>query len=106
MPELPEVERARSLLAEYVIPPRHRVTLIQRRRVAEGKRIVAVETFEDNIVYAGGIVHTDFAVFEGQIVDRVLRVGKQAYFTTRDGPSALVHLGMCGSPPSLASPSV
>lgn len=56
-----------------------------------------MQTYEDSIVYTGGIDHSDFvASFKGRTIDRVLRKGKQAYFTTRDGPSGLFHLGMSG----------
>lgn len=44
MPELPEVERARKLIDTTL----------------RGYRIVGVETWDDPIVYTGGITHGEF----------------------------------------------
>ncbi|CAE6490639.1 unnamed protein product [Rhizoctonia solani] len=82
MPELPEVERAARLT----------------HHVAAGRKIDKVETFEDTIVYTGGITHHDFAKeITGRTVLNVGRYGK-VFYIELDGPGRIpvFHLGMTG----------
>ncbi|CUA78279.1 formamidopyrimidine-DNA glycosylase [Rhizoctonia solani] len=82
MPELPEVERAARLT----------------HHVAAGRKIDKVETFEDTIVYTGGITHHDFAKeITGRTVLNVGRYGK-VFYIELDGPGRMpiLHLGMTG----------
>ncbi|KAJ9106429.1 hypothetical protein QFC21_001575 [Naganishia friedmannii] len=61
MPELPEVERARKLIDTTL----------------RGYRISAVETWDDPIVYTGGITHAEFAEeIKGRTITGCTRKGK------------------------------
>ncbi|KAG8754193.1 hypothetical protein FRC12_011276 [Ceratobasidium sp. 428] len=82
MPELPEVERAAKLT----------------RHVAAGRTVTKVETFEDTIVYTGGITHGEFAKeITGRNVTGVGRYGKVFYIELDgEGRMPVLHLGMTG----------
>lgn len=80
MPELPEVEAARVLL-EGVL----------RRR-----RIVAVETAPDSIVYAGVTPRRVAAALRGRRVLRVGRKGKHLWLELDRRPWPVFHFGMTG----------
>ncbi|CAE6527285.1 unnamed protein product [Rhizoctonia solani] len=82
MPELPEVERAARLT----------------HHVAVGRKIDKVETFEDTIVYTGGITHLEFAKeITGRRVLNVGRYGKVFYIELDgQGRMPVLHLGMTG----------
>ncbi|KAL5635509.1 hypothetical protein ACGC1H_004337 [Rhizoctonia solani] len=82
MPELPEVERAARLT----------------HHVAVARKIDKVETFEDTIVYTGGITHHDFAKeITGRHVLNVGRYGKVFYIELDgQGRMPVLHLGMTG----------
>ncbi|KAG8697880.1 hypothetical protein FRC09_007586 [Ceratobasidium sp. 395] len=82
MPELPEVERAAKLT----------------RHVAVGRTVTKVETFEDTIVYTGGITHSEFAKeITGRKVTGVGRYGKVFYIELDgEGRMPVLHLGMTG----------
>ncbi|EMD41422.1 hypothetical protein CERSUDRAFT_89989 [Gelatoporia subvermispora B] len=81
MPELPEVERAARLV----------------RDVALHKRIVRVETTEDDIVY-NGISHVEFAKeLQDRVVTGVGRYGKVFYIELDgSGRMPVLHFGMTG----------
>ena len=80
MPELPEVEAARVLLQGVL-----------RRR-----RIVAVETAADPIVYAGVTPRRLAAALRGRRVDRVGRKGKHLWLELDRRPWPVFHFGMTG----------
>jgi len=80
VPELPEVEAARVLL-EGVL----------RRR-----RIVAVDTVADAIVYAGVTPRRLAAALRGRVVKRVGRKGKHLWLELDRRPWPVFHLGMTG----------
>ncbi|GAA5958111.1 hypothetical protein JCM3765_002816 [Sporobolomyces pararoseus] len=80
MPELPEVEAARSRL----------------ERAAVGKKIVSVVTNDDPIVYSG-CTHATFATaIEHQYVKAVKRLGKNFYMVLSSPPHPIFHFGMSG----------
>ncbi|KAG8748653.1 hypothetical protein FRC10_000044 [Ceratobasidium sp. 414] len=68
------------------------------RHVAVGRTIEKVETYEDTIVYSGGITHSEFAKeITGRKVMRVGRYGK-VFYIELDGKGRMpvLHLGMTG----------
>lgn len=81
MPELPEVERAAAIL----------------RRVAVGKRVESVESFEDTIVFSD-TSHTEFAAeLTGREITKAARYGKVFYMELDgDGRMPVLHFGMTG----------
>jgi formamidopyrimidine-DNA glycosylase len=81
VPELPEVEAARVLLEG----------LFRRRR------IVAVETVPDPIVYAGVTPRRLAAALRGRRVERVGRKGKHLWLELDRRPWPVFHFGMTGS---------
>jgi formamidopyrimidine-DNA glycosylase len=81
MPELPEVETARRLL----------------RRVLEGRRIEAVATVDDRIVYAGVTPRRLAAALRGRRVQAVGRKGKHLWLELDRRPWPAFHFGMSGS---------
>lgn len=82
MPELPEVERATTLL----------------RSIAKGNRIIWVETSEDNLVFQGSLSHGDFGrEITGRVVKDTFRYGKYFYIELEGaGKMPLLHFGMTG----------
>lgn len=80
MPELPEVEAARVLLQG----------LLRRRR------IVAVETVADSIVYAGVTPRRLAAALRGRTVKHVGRKGKHLWLELDRRPWPVFHFGMTG----------
>jgi formamidopyrimidine-DNA glycosylase len=81
MPELPEVETARRLL----------------RRVLGGRRIDAVATVDDPIVYAGVTPRRLAAALRGRRVEAVGRKGKHLWLELDRRPWPAFHFGMSGS---------
>ncbi|GAA6047644.1 hypothetical protein JCM3770_001605 [Rhodotorula araucariae] len=80
MPELPEVEAARSRL----------------EAVAKGRRVKSVQTSEDAIVFSG-TTHANFATaIEGKTVKEVKRKGKNFYMILSSSPHPVFHFGMSG----------
>ncbi|GAA5877591.1 hypothetical protein JCM16303_003390 [Sporobolomyces ruberrimus] len=80
MPELPEVEAARSRL----------------ERSAVGKTIESVLTNDDPIVYSG-CTHATFATaIENKTVKAVKRLGKNFYMVLSSPPHPIFHFGMSG----------
>lgn len=79
MPEIAEVYRAARIL----------------RKVALGKRIVKVDTIEDDLVFVGGAANFRKHV-EGNNVETVERYGKHFYMTLSNHMSVVFHLGMSG----------
>ncbi|GAA6022820.1 hypothetical protein JCM11491_006420 [Sporobolomyces phaffii] len=80
MPELPEVEAARSRL----------------ERAAVGKTIEAVITNDDPIVYSG-CTHATFATaIDNKAVNAVKRLGKNFYMVLSSPPHVIFHFGMSG----------
>ena len=80
MPELPEVEAARVLL----------------QRVLRRRRILAVETTADPIVYAGVTPRRLAAALRGRRVERVGRKGKHLWLELDRRPWPVFHFGMTG----------
>jgi formamidopyrimidine-DNA glycosylase len=80
VPELPEVEAARVLLESVL-----------RRR-----RIVAVETVPDSIVYVGVTPRRLAAALRGRVVKRVGRKGKHLWLELDRRPWPVFHFGMTG----------
>ncbi|GAA5910277.1 uncharacterized protein JCM6883_001138 [Sporobolomyces salmoneus] len=80
MPELPEVEAARSRL----------------ERAALGKKIVAVVTNEDPIVYSGCTDATFATAVDNKTVKAVKRLGKNFYMILSSPPHPIFHFGMSG----------
>lgn len=80
MPELPEVEAARV-----------RLESVLRRR-----RIVAVETVPDAIVYSGVTPRRLAAALRGRVVKRVGRKGKHLWLELDRRPWPVFHFGMTG----------
>ena len=81
MPELPEVEHARSLLERFVV----------------GQRIAKVRVGPDTIVCAEDRPQKIAKTFRGAIMEVPDRRGKQLWLPLMDRPSVLVHLGMTGA---------
>lgn len=80
MPELPEVEAARSLLQQWCI----------------GKRVLKAVVENDTMVI-DGIQHKELQIaLEGRIMSEACRKGKQLWINFDEGPSLLLHLGMTG----------
>lgn len=80
MPELPEVEAARSLLQRWCI----------------GKR-VSKAIVENDTKVINGIAHEELQrALEGRTVSEACRKGKQLWIKFDKGPSLLLHLGMTG----------
>ena len=79
MPELPEVEHARSLLERFVV----------------GQRIVKVRVGPDTIVCAEDRPQKIAKTFRG-VMEVPDRRGKQLWLPLVDRPAVLVHLGMTG----------
>jgi formamidopyrimidine-DNA glycosylase len=80
MPELPEVERARALIADRAL----------------GRRIVAVDDSDTYVCrpHAPGEIAT---ALEGRALVEARRIGKSMWVETDDGGPALgLHLGMAG----------
>ncbi|KAG1757940.1 Formamidopyrimidine-DNA glycosylase H2TH domain-containing protein [Suillus lakei] len=82
MPELPEVERATTLL----------------RSIAKGNKIIRVETSEDTLVFHGLSSHEDFGrEISGRVVKDTFRYGKYFYIELEGaGKMPLLHFGMTG----------
>lgn len=80
MPELPEVEHARRLLA----------------RVAEGRRIVRARAADDPLVIAAGPREVERGL-RGRRIERACRHGKWLWLELDRGPHPLFHFGMTGS---------
>ena len=81
MPELPEVEHARSLLERFVV----------------GQRIAKVRVAPDTIVCAEDRPQKIAKTFRGAIMEVPDRRGKQLWLPLVDCPAVLVHLGMTGA---------
>ena len=81
MPELPEVEHARSLLERFVV----------------GQRIVKVRVGPDTIVCAEDRPQKIAKTFRNAIMEVPDRRGKQLWLPLVDRPAVLVHLGMTGA---------
>ena len=81
MPELPEVEHARSLLERFVV----------------GQRIAKVRVGPDTIVCAEDRPQKIAKTFRGAIMEVPDRRGKQLWLPLVDRPAVLVHLGMTGA---------
>ena len=81
MPELPEVEHARSLLERFVV----------------GQRIAKVRVAQDTIVCAEDSPRKIANTFRGGILGIPDRRGKQLWLPVVDRVSILVHLGMTGA---------
>ncbi|GAA5932781.1 uncharacterized protein JCM15063_002201 [Sporobolomyces koalae] len=80
MPELPEVEAARSRL----------------EAAALNKTIISISTNDDPIVYSG-CTHATFATaLEGKTVKAVRRRGKNFYMVLSSPPHPILHFGMSG----------
>lgn len=79
MPEIAEVFRAASTL----------------RRAALHKKIIAVDTIEDDLVFVTGAAQFKKSV-EGQTVNAVERYGKHFWMTLSNDITVLLHLGMSG----------
>ncbi|GAA6062453.1 hypothetical protein JCM10212_005356 [Sporobolomyces blumeae] len=90
MPELPEVEAARSRL----------------ERAAVGKTIESVVTNDDPIVYSG-CTHATFATaIQGKTVKAVRRLGKNFYMVLDDSTAhPIFHFGMSGMAHVRGTPS-
>jgi formamidopyrimidine-DNA glycosylase len=80
MPELPEVEAARRLLA----------------RVAVGRRVAAVWCAEDTIVFEGAAPARFARVMRGRRIRAVHRHGKHLWLELDRPPALLLHFGMTG----------
>jgi formamidopyrimidine-DNA glycosylase len=81
MPELPEVERARR----------------QVERAIRGRRIEAVVTVDDRIVYSGVTPRRFAQALQGRRVLEVRRKGKHLWMELDERPWPLFHFGMTGS---------
>ena len=81
MPELPEVEHARSLLERFVV----------------GQRIARVRVGPDTIVCAEDSPKKIAKTFRGGVMEVPNRRGKQLWLPLVDRPAVLVHLGMTGA---------
>ncbi len=81
MPELPEVEHARSLLDRFVV----------------GQRIAKVRVAPDTIVCAEDNPKKIAKTFRGSVMGTPDRRGKQLWLPLADRPAVLVHLGMTGA---------
>jgi formamidopyrimidine-DNA glycosylase len=81
MPELPDVESARRRAA----------------RILVGRRIAAVATTEDRLVYAGVSPRRFAAALTGRRVVAVRRKGKHLWLELDQRPWPLFHFGMTGS---------
>ena len=81
MPELPEVETARRLL----------------QRMLRGRRIEAVATVDDPIVYTGVTPQRLAAAVRGRRVQAVGRKGKHLWLELDRRPWPAFHFGMSGS---------
>ena len=80
MPELPEVEAARAML----------------ERALRGRRIEAVATVDDPIVYAGVTPRRLAAALKGRRVERTGRKGKHLWLELDRRPWPVFHFGMTG----------
>ena len=80
MPELPEVETARRFAD----------------RLMRGRRIVAVATVPDSIVYEGVSPARFAAALRGRRVEAVRRKGKHLWLELDRRPWPLFHFGMTG----------
>ncbi|KAL7420127.1 hypothetical protein Q5752_005093 [Cryptotrichosporon argae] len=82
MPELPEVERARKLIADTCV----------------GYTIDSVTVAEDKIVYTGGSDHNDFAKeLTGRVIEGSERKGKLFWLNlSGEGRHPVLHFGMTG----------
>ena len=81
MPELPEVESARR----------------RAERALGGRRIVAVATVHDPIVYEGVSPRRFARALRGRRVVAVRRKGKHLWMELDERPWPLFHFGMTGS---------
>jgi formamidopyrimidine-DNA glycosylase len=81
MPELPEVETARRRVEHHFV----------------GRRIVAVATVPDRIVYDGVSPRRFAEALRGRRVDAVRRKGKHLWMELDRRPWPLFHFGMSGS---------
>ena len=81
MPELPEVERARKLAETHLA----------------GRRICAVTTKADPIVYTGVTARRFARALTGRCVQAVRRRGKHLWFELDQRPWPTFHFGMTGS---------
>lgn len=80
MPELPEVEYARSLLARALL----------------GQRITEVKYYEDNIVFSGVTGEKMAGHLTGRLVEAVERRGKYLFLQLDQEPHPVFHFGMSG----------
>jgi len=80
VPELPEVETVRRLA----------------ERVLRGRRIVAVATADDRLVFDGATPSRVAAALRRRTVTAVRRKGKHFWLETDRRPCVLFHLGMSG----------
>jgi len=80
VPELPEVEAARAML----------------ERALRGRRIAAVATVDDPIVYAGVAPRRLAAALRGRRVERAGRKGKHLWLELDRRPWPVFHFGMTG----------
>src|SRR5262245_389345 len=80
MPELPEVEAARRLLA----------------RVAVGRRIAAVSCADDRIVFQGAPPARFAAALRGRRIRAARRHGKHLWLELDRRPWPTLHFGMTG----------
>ncbi len=80
MPELPEVETVRRLLANGLV----------------GQKPTKVELAEDNIVFGAAPAEAYLEAFQSGPITAVGRKGKYFWFEMGDGPAVFAHLGMAG----------
>lgn len=81
MPELPEVETSRRILADALV----------------GQPISRVVTWPDSIVFRGQPETLVAQSLEGQVVREVGRHGKFFWLQPESGPVVMAHLGMSGA---------
>lgn len=80
MPELPEVETVRRLLANGLV----------------GQKPSKVEIADDNIVFGSAPKQAYLEAFSSGAIVSVGRKGKYFWFETESGPTVFAHLGMAG----------
>ncbi len=80
MPELPEVETVRRLLANGLV----------------GQKPLKVEIADDNIVFGSAPADAYREAFSSGTVNAVGRKGKYFWFEMESGPTVFAHLGMAG----------
>ncbi|KAF6766463.1 AtMMH-1 [Ephemerocybe angulata] len=105
-PHLRHMERVKVLpsLCPYFLKVERAAKLL--RDVAKGRQVMKVDTFDDQIVYAG-TTHQEFEQeLSGRVVKDVQRYGKVFYILLEgEGKHPVLHFGMTGmlQPPSLSS---